>query len=129
MIRNFLIRLVINAVALAVTAWLLDGITVSNQIGPLLLVAVLFGLVNAIIKPFVKLISLPLTVATLGLFSIVINALMLLLTSWLTSVIFTSEDFHVDGLITAIIGGIVLGIVATIVEWILDRLGLDEDKG
>lgn len=124
MIRNFLIRLIINAVALYVTASVLPGIHVSTEVGGLLLVALVFGVVNAIIKPIVAVLTCPLTILTLGLFIFVINALMLLLTS---SLINDPNRFFVDGFGWAVVGGIVMGIVAILVEAVLDRLGLGED--
>jgi putative membrane protein len=81
-IRNFIIRLVINAIALYVTASILPGIhIVNNEIGTLLVIALVFGIVNAVIKPIVKILTCPLVILTLGLFIFVINALMLLLTA------------------------------------------------
>lgn len=123
-VRNFLIRLVINAVALSVTASLLPGITLGSDTGTLLLVALVFGIVNAVVKPIVKVLTCPFVILTLGLFILVINGLMLLLTS---AIINDPARFAVDGFGTALLGGIVMGIVAVIVEWVLDRIGLDED--
>ena len=79
-VRNLIIRLFVNAVALWVAARLLDGIELTEELGPVVLVAAVFGLVNALIKPLVFLLSLPVVLLTLGLFTIVINALMLMLT-------------------------------------------------
>ena len=89
---SFLIRVIVNALALAAAVWVVPGLkivaagegTMSTVIA-YLVVAVIFGLVNALVRPIVKLFSLPITCLTLGLFTIVINALMLLLTSWLTT--------------------------------------------
>jgi putative membrane protein len=87
----FLLRLLINAVALLITAWIIPGIHLGAA-GPhpttkdwvtLLIVALIFGLVNAVIRPILILLSLPLEILTLGLFIFVINAFMLLLTSWI----------------------------------------------
>lgn len=123
-IRNFIIRLVINAVALYVTASLLPGIHIlGDDIGTLVIIALVFGIVNAIVKPIVAILTCPFVILTLGLFIFVINALMLLLTAALLP-----ERFVVDGFGWALGGGIVMGITAIIVEWVLDRLGFDEDK-
>ena len=87
---NILVRLLVNAVALAVAAWLIPGITLdegatnTDRAITLAIVAAIFGLVNALIRPVVKLLALPLIILTLGLITFVINALMLLLTSWIT---------------------------------------------
>ena len=88
---SILLRLIINAVALLVTAWIVPGIHLgSGRPHPterdwvtLLIVALIFGLVNAVIRPIIILLSLPIEILTLGLFTFVINAFMLLLTSWI----------------------------------------------
>jgi putative membrane protein len=81
---NFLLRVLINAIALAITAAILPGITTSGDIGSLVVVALIFGVVNAIVKPIAILLTLPFTIITFGLFIFVINGLMLLLTSSLS---------------------------------------------
>ena len=79
---KLLIRLLVNAVALWVTAAILPGLTLEGGFFNLLLVALIFGAVNTFIKPLAKLLTLPIRVATLGLFTIVVNAFMVLLTTW-----------------------------------------------
>ncbi len=123
-IRNFIIRLIINAIALAITASILPGITIAGGTGTLLLVALVFGVVNAVVKPIIAILTCPMVILTLGLFILVINGLMLLLTSSIVG----AENFAVDGFGTALIGGIVMGVLAIIVEAVLDALGLDESK-
>ncbi|MBD0841016.1 MULTISPECIES: phage holin family protein [unclassified Streptomyces] len=113
--KNFVVKTIANAGALAVAVWLLDKITLTGdgtgkKIGTLLLVALLFGLVNFLVKPVVKLLSLPLLILTLGLFTLVVNALMLLLTSWLADKLDLS--FHVEGFWTAVLGGLIISIVS-----------------
>ncbi|MFN8452734.1 MAG: phage holin family protein [Anaerolineae bacterium] len=123
LIRNFIIRLVINAVALYVTASILPGIhIVNNEVGTLLVIALVFGIVNALVKPIVKILTCPLVILTLGLFIFVINALMLMLTAALLPDRLTVENFG-----WALLGGIVMGIAAIIVEWVLKSVGFDED--
>ncbi|MER5766992.1 phage holin family protein [Streptomyces sp. NPDC001985] len=112
---NFLVKTLANAGALAVAIWLVSGITLSGdstgeQALALLLVALLFGLVNVFVKPLVKLLALPLFILTLGLITLVINALMLMLTSWLADKLDLS--FHVDGFWTAVLGGLIISIVS-----------------
>ena len=134
---GFLIRVAVNAVALAVAVWLIPGIRVGSEIAgadpslvstvfSYLFVGLLFGLVNAIVRPVVSLLALPITCLTLGLFAIVINAGMLMLTSWLTS--FTPVDFHVDTFFwDAVFGSIVISIVSAIIGWIVpDRFDRGE---
>ncbi|MFE7273285.1 phage holin family protein [Streptomyces sp. NPDC057623] len=113
--KNFVVKTIANAGALAVAVWLIDKITLTGdstgkKIGTLLLVALLFGLVNFVVKPIVKLLSLPLLILTLGLFTLIVNALMLLLTSWLADKFDLS--FHVEGFWTAVLGGLIISIVS-----------------
>lgn len=116
---RFLIWVVVNALALATAAWLLDGIQVTgdsteDQLLTLVLVALIFGVVNAVVAPIVKLLSLPFIILTFGLLIFVINALMLLLTEWLSEAV--GLDFHVDGFWTAVLGAIII----TITTWVLN---------
>jgi putative membrane protein len=113
---RLIIRVVINAVALWVAGYLLreQGLTVPQDAAGLLLVAIVFGLVNALIKPVVQLLSCPLTMLTLGLFTLVINALMLMLTGWLTGGAVTTANFWV-----ALLGAVIISVVSTILSWFL----------
>ncbi|MGP3999990.1 phage holin family protein [Streptomyces sp. 8N706] len=124
--KNFVVKTLANAGALAVAIWLLQGITLTGgntgrQALTLILVALLFGLVNFVVKPVVKLLSFPLFILTLGLITLVINALMLLLTSWLAGSL--DLAFHVDGFWTAVLGGLIVSIVS----WALHMV-LPDDK-
>lgn len=124
--KNFVVKTIANAGALAVAIWLLDNITLEGgstgrKALTLVLVALLFGLVNFVVKPVVKLVTLPLFFLTLGLFTLVVNALMLLLTSWLADVFDLS--FHVSGFWTAVLGGLIISIVS----WALNMVLPDED--
>ncbi|GLW49331.1 hypothetical protein Stsp02_49920 [Streptomyces sp. NBRC 14336] len=124
--KNFVVKTIANAGALAVAVWLLDKITLTGdstgkKVGTLLLVALIFGLVNVVVKPLVTLLSLPLLVLTLGLFTLVVNALMLLLTSWLADKLDLS--FHVDGFWTAVLGALIISVVS----WALNAFLPDGD--
>jgi len=124
--KNFVVKTIANAGALAVAVWLLDKITLTGdstgkKIGTLILVALIFGIVNFLVKPVVKLLSLPLLILTLGLFTLVVNALMLMLTSWLADKLDLS--FHVDGFWTAVLGGLIISIVS----WALNVVLPDGD--
>ncbi len=122
--RNLLLRLIVNAAALAATAALLPGIGVrDNEIGTLLVVAFVFGLVNAVLKPVFIILSCPLIILTLGLFAIVVNGLMLLITDALAG-----GRFTVDGLGWAILGGLVVGAISGILEGVLDLDKKDREK-
>ncbi|MGW0497915.1 phage holin family protein [Streptomyces sp. NPDC003007] len=112
---NFVVKTIANAGALAVAVWLLDKITLTGdstgkKVGTLIIVALLFGLVNFLVKPVVKLLSLPVLILTLGLFTLVVNALMLLLTSWLADTLDLS--FHMEGFWTAVLGGLIISVVS-----------------
>ncbi|MEV0275129.1 phage holin family protein [Streptomyces sp. NPDC050610] len=120
--KNFVVKTIANAAALAVAIWLLKGITLSGEnttrkAFTLILVALLFGVVNFVVKPIVKVLSFPLFILTLGLITLVINALMLLLTSWLAGKFDLS--FHVDGFWSALLGGVIISIVAWAMHMIL----------
>lgn len=118
---RFLIWVVVNALALAAAAWLIEGIRVEGssteeQAITLIVVALIFGVVNAVVEPILKLLSLPFIILTLGLFLIVINAAMLLLTSWISGEL--GRRFEVEGFWTAVLGAIVI----TISTWILEAV-------
>lgn len=118
---RFLTWLLTYAAGLAMAAWLLDGIWFdgpalgSEEVGakwlPLLLVALILGLVSTFVEPVVKLLSLPFIILTLGLLLLVINALMLLLTAKVASAL--ALDFHVDGFFTALVGS----VIVTVTGW------------
>lgn len=117
-----LFAVIANAVALWVAAELVPGIEIGGSgqdyLVTLVLVAVLFGVVNALVKPVVKLLSLPFIVLTVGLFLLVINALMLMLTSWLSGLL--NLSFHVDAFFwSGLIGAVVISAVSLVVGMIL----------
>jgi len=113
---SFWLRLAINAAAIWLATVLLSGLTVvagegtGSTVLVLLVVALVFGLVNAIVKPIVKLIALPLYVLTLGLFTLVVNALMLMLTGWLSER--TAYGLRVDDFGTAVFGAVIISVVS-----------------
>lgn len=124
--KNFVVKTLANAVALGVAIWLVGKITLTgdstgDKALTLILVALIFGVVNWLVKPVVKLFSLPLFILTLGLFTLVVNALMLMLTSWLSEKL--SLSFHVGGFWAALIGGLIISIVS----WAMHVLLPDED--
>jgi putative membrane protein len=119
---RLIVRILAGAVALAVAAWLIEGISVgpgttSERLFTLLAVAVIFGLVNAIVRPIVRLISIPLFILTLGLFTFVVNALMLLLTAWIGDQFDLS--FEVSGFWSALLGALVISIVTFVLNVLL----------
>jgi putative membrane protein len=119
---KFVLWLVVNAAALGVAVWLFDGITLTadttgSRIVTLLVVGAIFGVVTSVVRPIVNVLSIPLIVLTLGLFLLVTNALMLLLTSKLADTF--GLDFHVDGFWTAVFGAIVISIASMVLEALL----------
>ena len=110
---RLIIRILINAAALWVAAQIVDGIDLSGNIWGILLVALIFGVINAIIKPIVKLFSLPMLILTLGLFALVINAAMLAITAALT------DNLSVDGFIPALLGALVISVVSAVLNWLI----------
>lgn len=119
---SILIRLVVNGLAIWLTTLLIDGIELTatgdtaQELLVLAVVTVIFTLVNMVVRPVVKLLSLPLYILTLGLFSLVVNALMLMLTGWLTQ--FTDYGLLVDGFWNAVLGGLIIALAS----WLLHLL-------
>ena len=112
---RFLLRTLATAIALWIATALLDGITVSGSSTwgdalTLLGVAVIFGLVNAVLKPIIHVLGCVFYLLTLGLIAFVVNALLFLLVSWLADLLHL--PFHVDGFWTALWGAIIVGIVS-----------------
>ena len=128
---RFVTWLLTTAAGVAVAAWLIDGIyftghatgqaELNHKIVPLLLVSLILGLVSNLIRPVVTFFSIPFIVLTLGLFLLVINALMLMLTAWIAGLL--DIGFHVDGFWAAVLGSIVI----TLVNWAIDLAILKED--
>lgn len=110
--RYLILRLIINAVALYVTTLpqLNLGITFDGQWATILIVAFIFGLVNALVRPLLQLLTCPLILLTFGLFTFVVNALMLALTGWIADQF--NLGFHVNGFLAALLGAIVISIVS-----------------
>ena len=119
---GFILRLLANMAALAVATWMFSGISLTgvdttHKVITMLVVALIFGFFNAIVKPIFAIVTIPILVLTLGLFLIVINACMLLLTSWIAGLF--GIGWHVEGFWTAVGGAIVVSIVSFIANAIL----------
>jgi len=119
---GFLLRTLANAAALAVATWIFSGISLTGadttqKVLTMLLVAVIFGAFNAILKPIFQIVTIPIVLLTLGLFLIVINAWMLMLTSWIAGLL--GIGWHVEGFWTAVGGAIVVSIVSFIANAVL----------
>ena len=116
---RFILRVLVNAAALGVATWLFSGITLSGtsteaKVVTVLVVALIFGIVNAIVKPLFRIVTIPIILLTLGIFLLVINALLLMFTSWLAGIF--GLGWHVDGFWTALWGSIVISIVSFILN-------------
>ncbi|SHM40708.1 phage holin family protein [Cryptosporangium aurantiacum] len=125
---NLILTVLVNAVALLASTYVVDGIDVTEatwpaKVGTLLVVAAIFGLVNTIVKPIVKLIGCGIYVLTLGLFGLVVNALLFLLVGWFAEQFGLS--FEVDGFWAGFWGAIVVWIVSFVLNLALD---LSKDK-
>lgn len=122
---NFLIRTGINAVALWAAAWLIDGIvlaeddaTFASKFTTIVLVALIFGVINAVVKPIATVLAFPAIVLTLGLFTFVVNAFLLQLTEWIADPLglsFVITEFWWD----AVLGALIITIVSMVLNWIL----------
>ncbi len=115
MLARLVIRLLINAVALWAAASWIDGIVFDGTIVEMIIVAGIFGLINAIIKPIINFFAFPFILLTLGLLTLVINAAML----WLTAAF--TPALQVQGLIAAVLGSIVISVVSFFLSILLDH--------
>lgn len=113
----FLVRWLVNAAALWVATRIIPGVTYVGGWVPFLGVALIFGVVNAFIRPVAKLLTFPLIIVTLGIFSLVVNGLMLWLTSALADAL--SLGFHVRGFWAAFFGALVVSIVSTLLSMLI----------
>ncbi len=112
---HLLIRLLINALAILLIAYLVPGVAVSGFYAALI-VAVVLGLINLIIRPLIILLTLPITILTLGLFTFVINALLF----WFVGTVI--KGFSVDGFVPAFIGALIL----TVIGWVGNRIASND---
>ncbi|MGH1550110.1 phage holin family protein [Leifsonia poae] len=117
---RFLLRLIINAVALWLTTLIVSGVTVKPYapdttalILTYLLIALIFGVVNAIVGTVIRIVAFPLYILTLGLISLLVNAFLLFIVSWISDAL--GFGLHIDGFWAGVLGALVLGIIA----WLL----------
>jgi putative membrane protein len=133
--RSFIVRVLINGLALWIASWILPGLDITTSAATeaiaktgvtqgtdaagvvlaYLFVGLIFGLVNAFVRPIVSFLSLPITILTLGLFTIVINAAMLYLTSWISS--YTPVNFTIDSFFwTAVLAAILISVISLVAD-------------
>jgi putative membrane protein len=122
---RFLIRVLINALALGITFWVVD-LCWDGQVLPLLVIALIFGVVNALVRPLLTILTCPLIILTLGLFIIVINVLMLWLTIWISQALGFGFTCVPDFFWNLVLGALVLSVVS----WAVSLLVPDKfEKG
>ena len=123
---RFLIRLVVNAVAIWAAVQLVPGLNYEGSTASLLLVALVFGIVNSLVRPLLLLLTCPFIILTLGLFVLVVNTIMLSLTVWLSSVFdlgLTSTGFW-----TTFLGALVVSIVSSVINLIIKDNNEDDRR-
>jgi putative membrane protein len=111
--RTILLKWLINALALFITSYLVKGIEASGP-GAIFMAAALLGILNAVIRPILLILTLPINIITLGLFTLVINGAMLGLVSYLI------KGFIIQGFWPAVIGALMISIVSGIINWLID---------
>ena len=117
---NFIIRWIATAVAVAAAVWIIPGITTVGNDATIAIIigALVLSLVNMVLKPIFQLLSLPITIITLGIFYLIVNALLLELAAWASTGLFAS-GIAIDGFGSAFLGSIVISIVSAIVNGLL----------
>lgn len=100
---NMILRWIVFALAIIFVAWIIPGISVDNFLSAML-VCIVLALINAFIKPLLQIISLPINILTLGLFTLVINALLMMFAGYIT------PGFEVEGFVSALLGSILLSL-------------------
>lgn len=116
---SLLIRFVVTAIAVAAAVYLVPGIDVGDDAAKaVILTAVILGVINAIIRPVLKLLSLPLILLTLGLFILVVNAVCFYLAAWISRTIFDVR-FSFDSIWAILFGAIIISIVSTVLNWVI----------
>ncbi len=118
---KMILKLFVNALALIGTAWIVPGISI-DSIWTAIIAAIVLAIINIIIRPIMLFITIPINILTLGLFTFVINALMLWLASLLVS------GFAVSGFVSAILGAVILAIISTLLHTLLEDNGEDKES-
>jgi putative membrane protein len=116
---KILVGILVTAASLWIATLVVPGIHIRASIGSFLIVAVIFGLVNALVRPVAKLLSLPVRILTLGSFIFVINALMLMLTDWLAGAAMTIDGGFLMQLTRALAASVVVSVASTVIAWIV----------
>jgi putative membrane protein len=119
---TILLRILVSAAALGVAAWVVPGIVVSgdsdaSRAGTLLVVAIIFGIINMVLKPIIKTIGCAFYVLTLGLVAVVVNGLLLWLASWVAGQL--NLPFHVTGFVAAVEGALIVAVVSWVLHLVI----------
>jgi len=119
---TILLRILVSAAALGVAAWVVPGIVVSghsdaSRAGTLLVVAIIFGIINMVLKPIIKTIGCAFYVLTLGLVAVVVNGLLLWLASWVAGQL--KLPFHVTGFVAAVVGALIIAVVSWVLHLVI----------
>jgi putative membrane protein len=120
-VTGFILRAVIAAFGLWIATRIVDGFTIDTP-GTLLLAAALLGIVNAIVRPIAVVLTFPITLVTLGLFLLVVNAGMVALVAWML------PGFHVAGFWAALLGALIVGLTGWIGSWLVGSRGVERYK-
>jgi putative membrane protein len=120
MFMRIILRIIFNAIALALTAFILQPrIQLSDNIIGIILVAIIFGFVNALLRPIVKFFSLPITCLTLGLYTLVINMVMLPVTALLAGNLLNFTGGFLENLMVAFVAAILISVISGLLNWLL----------
>ncbi len=122
-----ILRIMINALSIAVAVKVVHGITFSGEWWKMVVIGAVFGVVNSVIKPLLTLFTLPLIVLTLGLFTLIINTIMLLITAGLSDPF--SLGFHISGFWAAFKGAIIVSIVSMLLSWLTGIKRIEYHRG
>ncbi len=112
-----ILRIMINALSIAIAVKLIEGITFTGQWWKMIIIGAVFGVVNSLIKPFITIFTLPLIIFTLGLFTLVINALMFTITAKLSGPL--NLGLYIDGFLPALKGALIISIVSMLLTWLI----------
>ena len=124
---KFIVKIIVSSLAVLIAAWFLDGVTITgandtDKFLTALMVAVALAFLNAVLKPILAYLTIPITILTLGLFYLVLNAVIILLADKLVA------NFHVNGFLTALFFSIILSLVTSVLEAILGTNKKEKDK-
>lgn len=114
----------INALAIVVAVKAIDGIDFSGRWWQMLIIGAIFGIINSLIKPFIRFLSYPIILLTLGIFTLIINAAMLFLTSLISR--FLDLGLAVKGFFPAVLGAFVVSVVSAMLSWLINPVSREK---